>query len=70
MYLTIKQQVKHLSKDDYYSIKELCRIAKNLVNQAIYNVRQYYFIENEYLNYEKNYHLLKNSDNLRHSLDC
>ena len=65
MYLTIKQQVKHLSKEDYYSIKELCRIAKNLANQAIYNVRQYYFIENEYLNYEKNYHLLKNSDNYK-----
>ena len=65
MYLTIKQQVKHLSKDDYYSIKELCRIAKNLVNQAIYNVRQYYFTEGEYLNYEKNYHLLKNSDNYK-----
>jgi len=65
MHLTIKQQVKHLSKEDYYSIKELCRIAKNLANQAIYNVRQYYFTEGEYLNYEKNYHLLKNSDNYK-----
>lgn len=65
MYLTIKQQVKRLSKDDYKSIKELCHIAKNLVNQAIYNVRQYYFTEGEYLNYEKNYHLLKNSDNYK-----
>ena len=65
MYLTIKQQAKRLSKDDYKSIKELCHIAKNLVNQAIYNVRQYYFTEGEYLNYEKNYHLLKNSDNYK-----
>jgi len=65
MYLTIKQQVKHLSKQEYYSIKELCHIAKNLTNQAIYNVRQYYFTENEYLNYEKNYSLLKTSDNYK-----
>ncbi|MFR8979522.1 hypothetical protein [Catenibacterium sp.] len=35
MYLTVKQQVKHLSKEDYRSIKELCHIAKNLTNQAI-----------------------------------
>lgn len=43
MYLTVKQQVKHLSKEDYCSIRELCHIAKNLTNEAIYNVRQYYF---------------------------
>ena len=46
MYLTIKQQVKHLSRDDYKTLKELCHTAKNLSNQAIYNVRQYYFIMN------------------------
>ena len=39
IYLTVKQQVKHLSKEDYRSIKELCHIAKNLTNQAIYNIR-------------------------------
>ena len=65
MYLTVKQQVKHLSKEDYKSIKELCHIAKNLTNQAIYNVRQYYFNEGEYLNYEKNYVLLKSSENYK-----
>ena len=65
MYLTVKQQVKHLSKEEYKSIKELCHIAKNLTNQAIYNVRQYYFNEGEYLNYEKNYALLKSSENYK-----
>lgn len=65
MYLTIKQQVKHLSKEDYKSIKLLCHIAKNLTNEAIYNVRQYYFNEGEFLNYEKNYSLLKNSINYK-----
>ena len=65
MYLTVKQQAKHLSKDDYKTMKELCRIAKNLTNQAIYNIRQYYFTEGEYLNYQKNYTLLKTSDNYK-----
>ena len=65
MYLTVKQQVKHLSKEDYRSIKELCHIAKNLTNQAIYNIRQHYFAEGKYLNYGKNYALLKSSDNYR-----
>ena len=65
MYLTVKQELKHLTKDDYLSLRKLCHIAKNLTNEAIYNVRQYYFKEGEYLNYEKNYVLLKSSDNYR-----
>ena len=65
MYLTVKQQVKHLSKEDYKTIKELCHTAKNLTNEAIYNIRQYYFTEGEFLKYEKNYTLLKNSPNYK-----
>ncbi|MCR5796788.1 MAG: transposase [Eubacterium sp.] len=65
MYLTVKQQVKHLSKENYKTIKELSHAAKNLANEAIYNVRQYYFTEGEYLNYEKNYALLKDSPNYK-----
>ena len=62
VYLTIRQQAK-LSKYEYDTLLELCRYAKNLFNEGLYNCRQYYFNESEYLNYEKNYHLLKNSDN-------
>lgn len=65
MYLTVKQQVKHLSKKEYLDIKELCHVAKNLTNEAIYNIRQYYFDNNEYLSYEKNYKFLKSSDNYK-----
>lgn len=65
MYLTVKQQVKHLSKEDYLSLKELCHVAKNLSNEAIYNMRQYYFTKGEFLKYEKNYALLKNSANYK-----
>ena len=65
MYLTIKQQAKHLSKEEYSILRELCHTAKNLANEAIYNVRQYYFTEGEYLKYEKNYALLKDSSNYK-----
>ena len=65
MYLTIKQQVKHLTKEEYNILRELSRIAKNLTNQAIYNVRQYYFQEKQYLRYESNYHEMKYLENYK-----
>ena len=65
MHLTVKQQVKHLSKEDYLTIRELCHAAKNLANEAIYNARQHYFAEGKLLKYEENYALLKNSPNYK-----
>ena len=65
MYLTVKQQLKHLSKEEYLSLKELSHTAKNLYNQAVYNIRQYYFQENKYLNCQKNNSLLKSSENYK-----
>ena len=65
MYLTIKQQVKHLTKEEYNILRELCRVAKNLTNQAIYNVRQHYFQEKQYFRYEANYYRVKNCENYK-----
>ena len=65
MYLTVKQQIKHLTKEEYNILRELCRISKNLTNQAIYNVKQYYLQEKQYLKYESNYYELKNSENYK-----
>ena len=65
MYLTLKQQVKHLSKKEFRNLKYLCHIAKNLKNQAIYNVRQHYFNNKKYLSYSENYKMLKNSENYK-----
>ena len=65
MYLTLKQQVKHLSKKEFKNLKYLCHIAKNLKNQAIYNVRQHYFKNKKYLSYNENYKMLKNSEKHR-----
>ena len=65
MYLTIKQQVKHLTKEEYNILRELCHTAKNLTNQAIYNVRQHYFQEKQYLRYEANCFEMKNYENYK-----
>ena len=64
MYLTIRQQAK-LSKYEYDTLLELCRYAKDLYNEALYNVRQCFFKEARYLNYYENYALLRNSDNYK-----
>ena len=65
MYLTVKQQPKHLSKEDYRILRELCRAAKNLTNQAVYNIRQQFFSTGRYLSYAKNYEQLKTSEHYR-----
>ena len=65
MYLTLKQQVKHLSKNEFRNLKYLSHIAKNLTNEAIYNIRQYYFNKKKYLSYNENYKMLKNSENYK-----
>ncbi|MBQ9037823.1 MAG: transposase [Erysipelotrichaceae bacterium] len=64
MFLTVKHQPK-LNKYQYDTLLELCRYAKDLFNEGLYNCRQYYFNEGEYLNYQKNYHLLKESENYK-----
>ena len=64
VYLTIRQQAK-LSKYEYDTLLELCRYAKDLYNEALYNVRQCFFRESRYLNYYENYALLRNSDNYK-----
>lgn len=65
MYLCVKQQLKKLTKEQYTDLRELCHIAKNLYNVGVYNVRQYYFQEKEYLNYNKNYRLCKENENYK-----
>ena len=58
LYLTVCQQLKHLSKDEFLILRELCRTAKNLTNQAIYQIRQHYF---EHSQTSENYRLLNSN---------
>ena len=64
MYLTIKQ-VPKLSKDELLVLRQLSHAAKNLYNESLYNIRQYFFKNKKYLNYNNNYHELKHSDNYK-----
>ena len=59
MYLTQKQRLKHLNLNEYIALRALCRYSKDIYNIGLYSVRQYYFENKKYLNYNKNYHLLK-----------
>ena len=65
MYLTVKNQLRNLSAREYKAIRELCRLSKNLYNEALYSVRQFYFAEHQYLRYESNYHFCKDSENYK-----
>ena len=64
MYLTIKQEPR-LSKDELLILRQLSHTAKNLYNEALYNIRQYFFNNGSYLNYYHNYHEIKHSDNYK-----
>ena len=65
LYLTVKNQLKHLSVREYQSLRTLCRLSKNLYNEALYSIRQYYFAERQYLRYESNYYVCKDSSNYK-----
>lgn len=63
MYLTQKNQIRGLDKNEYSALRELCRLSKNLYNVGLFAVRQYYFQEKKHLKYESNYHYCKTNEN-------
>lgn len=62
---TWKQNLKHLTVEQYKLLRELCSLSRAVYNESLYNIRQHYFAEGSYLRYEANYHLVKNSDNYK-----
>jgi len=65
MYLTVKQELKHLTRSEFETLKDLCHTAKNIYNVALYNIRQKYFEIDAYLGYNENYHLCKANENYK-----
>ena len=49
MYLTQTNYIRHLPKDQYEAILEMCSYADNLYNVGLYQIRQYFFATNKYL---------------------
>ena len=65
MYLTQVNLIRHLSKREYFQLRELCFFSNCLYNFALYNVRQQFFADKTYLRFEENYHACKDSDNYK-----
>jgi len=62
--LSLTNRMK-LNKGQYRLVKALCQYSKNLYNQGLYNTRQEFFQNNRFLQYPKNYHLCKASENYK-----
>ena len=65
MYLCIRQNLNHLSSEEYKILRRLLRAAKCLTNEALYIIRQYYFATKKYLSYSKVNAALKSSPNYK-----
>ena len=63
MYLTQTNVIRHLSKEQYSMLREMCRYSNNLYNYGLYCVRQHYFSTKTFLPYESNYHVCKHNEN-------
>ena len=64
MILTQKYKPK-LTDEDKFIIDKLSYHSARLYNSCIYNIRQYYFDNNSYLNYTNQYHLIKDDINYK-----
>lgn len=64
MILTQKNRLK-LSSTKLEIVKQLSYYSARLYNVGLYSVRQYYFNNNSYLNYAKNYHECKDNENYK-----
>ena len=64
MILTQKYKLK-LTDEDRFIVDKLSYHSARLYNTCIYNIRQYYFDNNSYLNYTDQYHLIKDDVNYK-----
>jgi putative transposase len=55
-----------LNPNQHQFLLSLMRASRSLYNQALYNVRQHFIKTNEYLPYNENYQLLKDSEHYRY----
>ena len=46
--------IRHLTKKEYFQLRELCFFSNCLYNFGLYNVRQQYFKDKTFLSYTKN----------------
>ena len=61
MYL-VEKHIINRNHSFYNECDNLCFQSKNIYNQGLYNVRQYFFQSEGYLNYNSNYHTTKEQE--------
>ena len=65
MKIQLTDQIIITDKHEYYScLLDLCHLSKNLYNAALYNVRQQFFKDGSYLNYNTNNHNMVSENNV------
>ncbi len=65
MYLTQKNILKKLNKQDYMILRKITKLSKNLYNVTNWTIREYYRLNGKYLRYERAYHLIKTNENYK-----
>ncbi|MBR8831377.1 MAG: IS200/IS605 family transposase ISAsp8 [Chroococcopsis gigantea SAG 12.99] len=55
----------NLSQSESDTLRHLCHLSKNMFNVGLFNVRQYFFQERRFLQYEGNYHYSKENENYK-----
>ena len=60
----VEQHIIKKSNSLYKELDTMCFLSKNLYNQALYRVRQYYFDNKKYLTYVNNVNNLTNENNV------
>jgi len=57
--------IRHLTKKEYFQLRELCFFSNCLYNFGLYNVRQQYFKDKTFLSYTKNEPQCKENENYK-----
>ena len=60
---SLRQNLRNLDKEEYEILRRMSRLSKNLYNRHLYEVRQYFFDNGEYLNYYNTYNRIKDNEN-------
>lgn len=60
---SLRQNLRNLDKEEYMILRRMSRLSKNLYNKHLYEVRQHFFDNGEYLNYYNTYNRVKSNEN-------
>ena len=62
-YKSISSHLKKLTNQEYHLLRTMSRASKSLYNSTLYETKQHYEQTNQFLRYEKAYHIVKSNPN-------